>query len=209
MLINRWTLTFYTKTVYKKTQKNRPISKSTLPVLIFISLHPLGRQSTWKSMLIYCSTSISEGRNEKGSHSWLREMVTARDKRLMDTGWLLAVPPKIAVTILTSDLVLWSDAKHTVYFIELTDVWEDTVHTVKKRKGKAYLKNWWNLVASNPRIQCWANWKRCGHSQRNSGEVGAHLTSPVTCLPSLFNNNSWETACKSLRHALAVITDVV
>lgn len=57
---------------------------------------------------------------------------------LEDVGQQLTVPPEIAVTSLRPDVFLWSNAKHRVYFIELTVHWEDAVQKGFERKKQTY-----------------------------------------------------------------------
>lgn len=63
----------------------------------------------------------------------------ARDwKMLTDVGQRLTVPAEIVTTTQRPDLVLWSDALKSVYFIEPTVPWEDATEEANERKRLRY-----------------------------------------------------------------------
>ena len=86
---------------------------------------------------------VREGEKNRGAKSGRRQgggrLVGASDWEMqVDLGGKLVVPQEIVCTNLRPDIVLWSVREKTVYFIELTVPWENSVEAAFERKKARY-----------------------------------------------------------------------
>ena len=114
-------------------------------------------------------------------------LTVARDWEMrVDLSQRLTFPPKIAVTNLRPDLVLWSESSQRVFIVELTVPWEDTIEEAFERKRLRYA----NLAAEaegrgwkREGVASWGGLQRlcgqvvnkvpeeCGHQRAGPAEV--------------------------------------
>lgn len=99
-------------------------STNSTPLIISTEEMLFIREQGWR-----WATSLVKIGQLEGARDW---------KMLADVGQRLTVPAEIVTITQRPDLVLWSDALKSVYFIEITVFWEDATEEASERKRLQY-----------------------------------------------------------------------